>query len=202
MRFVFLSIFAFIFCLIVAPRILIGQNQDHYMVAVVNELYNPISFSVPISSTQFVNSLGSSDSDDGVDRNIPVGFSFEYMGKTYNSVNVCVNGWISVGAQSVPATTNDKKSLFSTDSPGNVIAPYWGDHIIGKATMISYGTVSIPDPNPNAHVGAFLHTFTIEWRNLIVNSKTDSNSTASFQAKLIQSSLVNDLTHPDNRVSI
>jgi len=74
----------------------------NYDVQYVNQFYNPLAGAFLISADAFRNFTGGIDHDDGVANNIPVGFNFDYNGVTYNSINVCVNGWVSVGNQQIP----------------------------------------------------------------------------------------------------
>ena len=65
----------------------------------------------------------------------------------------------------------------------------------------SYSTTQVNDPNPNAKPFSVLKTFTVEWKNLNVNDKTNPNSIASFQFRIIQNPLANDQSVPDDRAT-
>ena len=180
----------------------------NYAVQYVNEFYNPLAGSTLIPADSFINFSGVIDHDDGTANNIPVGFAFDYNGNTYSTVNVNVNGWVSVGRQSIAVTPNNNANLFTVTQPNNTVAPYWGDHYYRTnepgytPSAISYLTTSVADPNLNAPAGSRLRTFTVEWKNLNINDKTNPNSIASFQLRIIQNVLANDRAVPDTRALI
>ncbi|MBS1902819.1 MAG: T9SS type A sorting domain-containing protein [Bacteroidetes bacterium] len=161
---------------------------------------------------EITNFAGNVDLDDGLKHDIPLGFTFDFIGNAYSTVNVCTNGWVSLGPNApTPTITNDCVNLFLPAGPNNVLAPYWGDHFVRtladdsfgfRRTSIRYQTDMAADPNLNGEPGQFLHVFTLEWNTLNVNDKTDPLSTATFQLKIIQNPMAHDLTTPDNRAII
>ncbi|MDP4220676.1 MAG: FlgD immunoglobulin-like domain containing protein [Bacteroidota bacterium] len=184
-----------------------------YDCEITNQFYNPLAVAQVIPDAGFDNFTNAIDRDDGVAVDIPTFFSFDFNGTTYSTVNVCVNGWISLGTAEghpIPTITNDKYFLFLPNRPNATLAPFWGDHYYRtfsdaaqgfKPSKIQYTTVVVPDPNPNAPAGSFLHTFIVEWKDLNINDKTNPNSIATFQVKLIENPLANDIV-PDHRVYI
>jgi hypothetical protein len=180
-----------------------------YDVQYVNQFYNPLAGANLIPVTSFLNFAGSPDADDGTAVNIPVGFTFEYNGALYNSVNVNVNGWISLGTQPIPITPNNNNNLFTPTQPNNTIAPYWGDHYYRtiadpgfRPSRISYATTATPATNTDAcNPFAFVHVFTVEWKDLNINDKTNPNSIASFQVKIVENQDAY-LCNPDKRATI
>src|SRR5207237_4043067 len=54
----------------------------------------------------------------------------------------------------------------------------------------------------NATPGAMIHTFTVEWKDLNINDKTNPQSIASFQLKIIDNPMANDQAVPDKRATI
>jgi len=186
----------------------------NYAVQYVNQFYNPLAGANLISADSFVNFNGVIDHDDGTyagwsnNSGLPVGFSFDYNGNTYSTVNVNVNGWASVGKQPLPINPNNNNNLYNTSNPGNALAPYWGDHYYRTLepgyhpTRISYLTTAIADTNPNAAPGSLLHIFTVEWKDLNINDKTNPQSIASFQLRIIENSMANDPAVPDHRATI
>src|SRR5579883_18403 len=179
----------------------------NYTVQYVNEFYNPLAGATLISADQFYNFAGFIDHDDGTANGIPVGFTYNYNGNDYNTVNVNVNGWVTCGIQPIPVTPANNNTLFSSIMPNNTIAPYWGDHYYRTLepgyhpSRISYLTTSVPDPNPNAKPFSFIHTFTVEWRDLNINDKTNPNSIASFQLRILENPMANDKANPDDRAT-
>lgn len=196
----------------------------NYNVQIINEFYNPLA-GTQISADQFVNFAGIPDHDDGTAPNISVGFPFEYNGNmsgdiatnTPGAVNININGWVSVRSNNplatfnaIPLTPANKFNLFTSVLPNNTLAPYWGDHYYRTSepgytpSDISYKTTLVPaksvDPNalPGPH---FIGTFTVEWRNLNINDKTNPNSIASFQLIIRQNPMAYDAAAPDQRAT-
>ncbi|HYM21481.1 MAG TPA: FlgD immunoglobulin-like domain containing protein [Candidatus Kapabacteria bacterium] len=189
-----------------------AQIWAHYNMVVQNQFYNPLAGSpTVIDPLSFKTFTGVNDLDDGVSNNIPTGFTFDFNGNLYGLVNVCINGWMSVGPRSVPTITHDKYYLFQPNEPNNTLAPFWGDHYYRtladvpngyKPTTIQYVTNAVPDPNPNAYPGSFLHTFIVEWKDLNINDKTNPNSIATFQVQIVENPMANDMSVPDKRATI
>jgi len=185
-----------------------AQIWTIYECEAVKYIFSPLTNSTVIPPQLFLNFSGAIDQDDGVAADIPLGFIIDYNGNSYSTVNVCVNGWVSVGRQQIPAETNNNTFLFQANPPNNILAPLWGDHYYRtlndkgfKPTKISYTTVTFPDPNPNAFPG-LLHQFILEWKDLNINNKNDTNSGATFQLVINENPLAHDQTKPDLRASI
>ncbi|MEP7235488.1 MAG: hypothetical protein ABI778_09355, partial [Ignavibacteriota bacterium] len=196
-----------------------------YDVTITNQFFNPLVVAPTpaggtFSDNSFKSFTGLTDNDDGVIIDVPTGFSFDYNGTTYNSVNICVNGWISLGhaeAVPIPTITNDKYFLFLPNRPNATLAPFWGDHYyhglsdVGagfKQTKVSYSTFLSPilTSDPCIPPGAALRTFIIEWKDLNINitqppSSADPNSIGTFQIKIIENAHAFDCV-PDHRPTI
>lgn len=189
-----------------------AQIWAYYDVEIANQFFNPlVGLTNEIQDNQFLDFSGFNDRDDGVANDIPVGFSFEYNHGTFSTVNVCINGWASLGQQQTPVITHDIYYLFRANQPNNTLAPFWGDHMYRlpsesvsgyKPTTVHYGTIAVPDPNPTAPPGSLLRTFTLEWRDLNINEKPNVNSVANFQIKIIQNPYANDGGVQDHRATI
>src|SRR4051812_11028405 len=158
-------------------RAMAQQTFQHldYEVRYKSGAYQPLEGGVIIRADQFVNFSGAVDPDDGTALNIPIGFNFEYNGRRCNSVNVNVNGWVSINpvgqTQEIPLTPAAPNGLFVPMSPNNTLAVYWGNHYyrfyeLGRAnSRITYLT-TFQSSGINPHPGIF----NLEWRNLNVNS--------------------------------
>ncbi len=206
--------FVFMFCSALSSHAQPKPDQisNHYDCETLTEVFSPIIAGSVISANSIQNFAGTIDPDDGVAVDIPVGFPFDYNGNQYVAVNVCMNGWVSVGHQvTVPTVTSNGHYLFTSIIPNNVLAPFWGDHYYRsladaskgfKPSKIQFITTVAPDPNVNADPGSFLHVFTLEWKDLNVNDKKDTNSTATFQVRIIENPLANDLVNRDRRATI
>jgi len=189
-----------------------AQIWAYYDMEIANQFFNPlVGATTEILDVNFLDFAGVNDLDDGVANNIPVGFNFEYNHGTFNSLNVCINGWASVGPQQTPVITHDVYYLFRANQPNNTLAPFWGDHkyrlpseanVGYKPTTVHYSTIAVPDMNPCAAPGSLLRTFTVEWRDLNINDKPNVNSVATFQIKIIQNAYANDCAVPDPRATI
>lgn len=193
-----------------------AQIWAYYNMQINNQFFNPLTSATPpfgdvLNPLNFMSFSNTTDLDDGVVNDVPVGFNFDYNGNMYSTINVCVNGWVTVGKRDIPPVTNDKYYLFRPNEPNNTIAPFFGDHYFRtladisngyKVSRIWYNIDLIPDPNPRAVPGSFLHVFTLEWKDLNINDKSNINSIATFQLKLIENPNANDIDIPDKRVII
>ena len=191
-----------------------AQIWAGYDCSITNQFYNPLAVATVISDAAFNTFSNVIDRDDGVAVDVQTGFVFDYNGNRYSTVNVCVNGWMSIGyaeGHPIPTITNDKYFLFLQNRPNNVLAPFWGDHYYRtgsdiaagfRPSKIQYTTTAVADPNPNAFPGSLLRTFTMEWKDLNINDKTNPNSIGTFQVKLIENPLTNDMYVADKRVFI
>ncbi len=144
----------------------------------IEEVLYPTDFDLP----PFV---GDPDFDDGYAK-IDIGFDFEYNSDVYNTVWVCVNGFITFN-DPLYTKADVSRGLFVDEPstyPRNVIAPYWGDHVYRTddekfdgwmPSRISYGLSN------NDSI------LTIQWKNLNINDKTVRSSVGNFQVKLYRS---------------
>ena len=197
----------------------------NYNVQVVNEFYNPLAGGHILNADNFLNFSGTPDHDDGTDTNISVGFPFMFnqnmsgdvATNTPGSVNININGWISVRSNNpnanfngIPVTPANNNTLFSSVLPNNTLAPYFGDHFYRTTeagytpSTISYSTtyVSATSVDPNSQPFKQIGTFIVEWRNLNINDKNNPNSIASFQIIIRQNPKAYDLATPDQRATI
>lgn len=127
------------------------------------------------------------DNDDGYTR-VDIGFDFDYNGTVYNSLWINVNGFVTFN-NPLATRANTSVGLFEYEPstyPGNVIAPYWGDHYYRlqderfDGWMPSKISVYL-DETPGSEV------FTIQWKDLNINDKTIRSSVGNFQLKLYKS---------------
>src|SRR5437763_16495666 len=82
--------------------------------------FEPLASSSIVIPRESFLSETSIDPGDGIAADIPVGFVFDYNGNMYSTVNVCVNGWASVGIQKPsPTITDDNAFLFLPNRPNN-----------------------------------------------------------------------------------
>ncbi len=184
----------------------------NYAVQYVNQFYNPLAGANLLPADSFFNFSQVADHDDGTytgpnSQGLPTGFVFDYNGNLYSTVNVNVNGWVGVGNHAIAVTPNNNNNLFTSTSPNATLAPFWGDHYYRtlepgfRPTRISYSTTAVPDTNKNSLPGSMIHTFTIEWKDLNILDKTNPNSIASFQLRILENPLANDVAIPDKRAT-
>jgi len=74
-------------------------------------------------------------SDDETQTGILLGFDFPYYGGTFNSVNVCSNGWLSF-TNTTTDFTNDP--LPNSGAPENLLAAFWDDLTLSSGRAYSY----------------------------------------------------------------
>ncbi|MBL0018239.1 MAG: T9SS type A sorting domain-containing protein [Bacteroidetes bacterium] len=110
-------------------------------------------------------------SDDGTQTLIPIGFTFNYLGTNYTTVDACANGWISFGAAGANAWTNS--GLFSATTPNLTLAAWWDDLNTGTGSIL-YQTQGTPGSQ----------TFTIQWTDVL--SYNGSARTLHFQIILFE----------------
>ncbi|MCK5759788.1 MAG: choice-of-anchor D domain-containing protein, partial [Candidatus Delongbacteria bacterium] len=109
----------------------------------------------------------------GMDQNvadIPIGFDFNFYGNTYNTVNVCTNGWISFTSTST-AYTNTTIPIVA--DPNNMIAAFWDDLDPSSST----GAVYYYSDTAN-------NRFIVSWEQIEDYSSTTPNT---FQIILYES---------------
>lgn len=75
--------------------------------------------------------------DDSNAQGFPLGFAFPFYGTSFNTVNICTNGWLSFTSTST-AFTNAALPTGGTTSPNNLLAAFWDDLNPGTATPRVY----------------------------------------------------------------
>ncbi len=106
--------------------------------------------------------------DDFFQQNIPVGFSFTYLGTPYTQFSVSTNGWLSfVNGATFDAFNNN----LSTTTNNGVVAPWWDDLI---TSAIVYQTTGTPGTQ----------ICTIQWTSL--SYYNTSTRTINYQVKLYE----------------
>ena len=121
-------------------------------------------------STDWVEDVHSSGvaTDDGIDQDVPLRFSFPFNGTTYTEVDIDSNGYLVFG--------NDPKSVYTNETlaqsdKAQSIYPYWDDLNLAKGGTIRYGTLGSGE---NIH-------FVVSWENV---PQYPSNGTYSLQVIL------------------
>ena len=91
--------------------------------------------------------------DDGIDVDVPLGFSFPFNGTSYSQVDIDSNGYLVFGSDPKSIYTNQQ--LPQTDKPQSIY-PYWDDLNVANGGTIRYGTIGTGD---NIH-------FVVSWENV------------------------------------
>ncbi len=142
----------------------IGQNITNYAFTATSGTFTAITGG---TSPTLSGSL-----DDGYASNIPIGFTFYYMGLPYTTLAVSTNGFVSLGGTMSGASASN---ALSSGTPRPILAPLWDDLEISTATDVSYVTSG---SNPS-------RVFTMQWNNVLWNYYASTASIA-FQVKLYE----------------
>jgi hypothetical protein len=137
-----------------------GNAQVNYNFAATTENYTPVSGGIVPTLTS--SNPAWETADEGFVNGIPVGFTFNYNGIDYTTVNINVNGFITLGS---PFEANPNYKYFENSlkygaqlPSGNnarpVIAPLWDDLYLVNSDNLVYKTSGI----------APQRVFTIEWK--------------------------------------
>lgn len=105
---------------------------------------------------------------------VPIGFTFNYLGTGYTQARICTNGWLSFTLSGTSATN---EILFNTSTPNLILAPWWDDLKDDATSFLSYNTTG---STPN-------RIFTAEWHRVLSYSTTGVTSRVTFQVKLFES---------------
>ncbi len=119
------------------------------------------------------------EQDDNNVQNIPIGFTFNYIGNNYTQGSVSSNGWFSF-TNGNPSDANSAGNNIATTTAGlvNTLYPLWDD--LDGANGIGSGTASY---RTTGSVGSRI--FTMEWRDWRWNYNA-TNAVISFQVKLYE----------------
>lgn len=193
------------FALTATPELNAQIQSEFYDIKTVEKNYEPLGnrgedlpyqlFYLPPASQS---NGGMYDVDNGYTK-VDLGFDFEYNGEIYNSVYVCINGFVTF-SQPLNLPQNLQEGLF-IDLPSsfqtNVLAPFWGDHQyrlpneeFNPSTPLNpnqgYKASSIRYEKGSAANG---YVFTVEWKNLQINKAPISykSSVGTFQLKIYKS---------------
>lgn len=118
--------------------------------------------------TELTNATVSTATGDDGAENINLPFTFDYMGLTYSTARISVNGWLEMG-QSYTGPGNENDFLFTAAKP--IICPLWDDLNDDELSEIRYKTMGL----------APAREFIVEWSNILVGS-----SRKSFQVRLFE----------------
>lgn len=145
----------------------IGVNAQvsHYTYSVANFPY------VAVNGTN-----STATGINGLQDNIPIGFTFNFANVDYTTFSISTNGYIRLGKPITPGTTSRNNNLRNNTNQGPMLAPLWDYNNRGTGT-ISYRVIGAP-PNRMLEVG---------WHNINIGSGTASETFfASFKIRLFE----------------
>jgi len=153
-----------------------AQSITNYAFTATSGTYTPLTGGTSMA-------LSGGNVDEGYFNNIPIGFTFCYMGIQCNSISASTNGWLTF--DQTLNSSNAVNNLYY-GSPRPIIAPLWDDLDLQANTNFKYLT-SGSSPN---------RIFTVEWLNLQWNWNASGN-TLSFQVNLYESTGIVDFIYRD-----
>ena len=181
--------------------------QVNYSFSATTATYVPVSGGTIPSLYRRPYDYGSNSPtyDEGIANSVPIGFTFNYNGIDYTTINVCANGFATLGAPFNSDTTvvenfyiNTLKLgpltyVSGTDSTvefsGNtkpVLAPLWDDLNLQANSNLRYITTGSP--------GSRVLTF--EWANALWQYDA-TGATLSFELKLYEGTNVIEFCYKD-----
>lgn len=125
----------------------------------------------PITSGSGGGTLSTATGDDITQDNLPIGFTFNYLGTNYTTMGVSTNGWASFVGALAGASQNGNTNLYLTTGPNLSVGPWWDDL---WSDSIVYRTTGTPGSQ----------VFTIQWNS--ITYFTGATQRISFQLKLYE----------------
>ena len=143
-------------------------------------MYAQVShYSSEVSSTSYTHvngSVSTASGVNGIQDDIPIGFTFNLGNSNYNTFSISTNGFVRLGYAIVPGTGSRNNSLKNNINQSPLIAPLWDQNNIGTGS-IKY-KVSGAAPN---------RMLEVEWHNVNIGSGVLSSVFfASFKIRLIE----------------
>lgn len=148
----------------------------------------------------YISGASPGPSGDNAHSDVPIGFTFNYLGVDYSQVRISTNGWLSFNLSGPDSTSHENHRLFTTQEPSTVVAPWWDDLLADGSSTISY---KINGTAPN-------RVFIAEWKNILSYSSI-STTRLNFQVMLFETSneiqfhygtISAGMQHPDESASI
>jgi len=169
------------------------KAQIYYSFSATTGTYTAIKGTAITPAQLTTGTLASPATDDGYKNAIPIGFSFNYNGTSYTTINACTNGFAALGTPFAPtaSTTNPiynsqhdlSGTLGSSDTLYRpIIAPFWADLDVQTAAAGGGMTYKLTGTAPN-------RVFTLQWTSV----KWDFGATAGcmgIQLKLYETTNV------------
>ena len=120
--------------------------------------------------------------DEGYANNIPIGFTFSYLGTNYTTIGMCSNGFAYLGSANFSATSTFYTNSLTSGVTGATgarpyLAPLWTDLATSSVNNMKYVTTGV----------APTRVFTMEWLNMNWDYSA-ANPGISFQLKIYETS--------------
>ncbi|MBL7910581.1 MAG: T9SS type A sorting domain-containing protein [Bacteroidia bacterium] len=146
-----------------------------YSFTQLSGVYNAIPISGPTTTA-----IAVGNQDDNVYTNIPIGFNFNFNGSSYTSIDLCVNGWISMGSPTPPF--NSYNPISAAGQPTNVIA-FWARDLQmgpGQTCTVTSGSNIIALAYPAAAANNFAVGDTISGTGIPLNATVSAISAGNL----------------------
>lgn len=125
------------------------------------------------------------DNDDGIQNNIPIGFSFNYGGVSYSTFSISTNGWIRLGQNIGGNSWVNTLSSPNTDY-APLIAAFWDDHNRSSGSIAYQLTGTTPN-----------RVLSIGWNAINISNGGNTSATAlgSFKMQLHETTGIIDFVY-------
>ncbi|MFC2149920.1 C25 family cysteine peptidase [Calditrichota bacterium] len=110
---------------------------------------------------------------------IPLPFSLKFYGEKYDTLTVCINGFVGVGSQSRYVNYQDSPMELGVGGSAGMIAPLWDALKVGDETRISFA-YAVEE-----------HALVIEWKDV---ETVDGAATLTFQVLIFDENFYPTLT--------
>lgn len=160
-----------------APGLSSATSPTLTFVGTASAIYTR-SAPAPITYTPLTTTPLTLTGDDAA-QTVTLPFSFNYLGTSYTSINICTNGFANFGTVS---TSFSNPNLFTTAAPFNVLAPWWDDLNVDASAAVR-AAASGTAPN---------RVFTIQFENVLDfwNAPPATARRLNFQIRLYETSNV------------
>lgn len=130
--------------------------------------------------------------DDGSQINVPLGFTFNYLGTNYTSVQLSTNGWLSFNNTTSGSYINGE--MYTTSGPNNALYPWFDDLTFGVNSVSGAPSLLY---QTQGTVGS--QTFTAQWTNVCAY-RTSGGTALNFQVILYEGTNVIEFRYGNKTV--
>jgi hypothetical protein len=173
------------------------MNMKKYLLLLLllSLLHNSLLSQVSLSSftettetyAQITGTASTAAGDDGVQTNVPIGFTFNFGGLDYTAVGISTNGVIRLGTSAAnTGISSGWTNLLSTTSTNRpLIAPFWDDNNLSTGSIVYATTGAAPN-----------RVFTVNYQNIKVGgSGSTSGAAVSMLIRLKETSNVIEVVY-------